>query len=93
MIKRLDLHDSFPQPSGNLPHDARNEGQAPEVTPQGQLAQEEYPKYEVNNRIMRNWEDALLYWSIYGGVLMEKLDHMTPWHVLLDSAHGDGTIS
>ena len=46
MTSRLDLHDSFPQPSGNIPHNVRNEGQAPEVTPQGQLAS----KYNVNKR-------------------------------------------
>jgi hypothetical protein len=64
----------------NEKHNEANEGQAQEITAQGQLAG--YPKYEVNNRIMRNWEDALQYFTVYGGVIMEKLDHMTPWHVL-----------
>jgi hypothetical protein len=41
-----------------------------------------YPKYEVNDRPMRDWEDAQMYWQVYGGTLMEKIDWMTPWHVL-----------
>ena len=41
-----------------------------------------YPKYEVNHKAMQGWEDALMYWTVYGGLLMEKLDAMTPWHVL-----------
>jgi hypothetical protein len=45
----------------------------------------EFPKYEVNDRPMPNWEYALMYWQVYGGVLMEKLDAMTPWHVLQTS--------
>jgi hypothetical protein len=44
-----------------------------------------YPKYEVNGRSMRDWEDAQMYWRVYGGVLMEKIDAMTPWHVLCSS--------
>ena len=39
-------------------------------------------KYTVNNRVCTSYEDANLYWQVYGGVLMEKIDHMTPWHVL-----------
>jgi hypothetical protein len=49
-----------------------------------------YPKYEVNHKVMRDWNDALFYWMVYGGVLMEKLDVMTPWHVLR-STEGDLT--
>jgi hypothetical protein len=41
-----------------------------------------YPKYEVNGKVMRDYDDARLYFAIYGGVMMEKLDCMTPWHVL-----------
>jgi hypothetical protein len=41
-----------------------------------------YPKYEVNRRPMRDWEDAKIYLQVHGGTLMEKIDAMTPWHVL-----------
>ena len=44
-----------------------------------------YPKYEVNGKVMRDWTDAFRYWSVYGGVMMQKLDSMTPWHVLHSS--------
>ena len=38
-------------------------------------------RYTVNGRIMRDYQDALLYWEARGGVLMEKLDGL-PAHVL-----------
>lgn len=41
-----------------------------------------YPKYEVNRRVFPTYEDALVYWEVHGGILMQKLDSMTPWHVL-----------
>jgi acyl-CoA hydrolase len=44
--------------------------------------EQEKPRYTVNGRIMRDYEDANLYWQVYGGTLMEKLDRMTPAHVL-----------
>jgi hypothetical protein len=45
-----------------------------------------YPRYEVNHRPIRNRKDAQMYWQVYGGVLMEKIDAMTPWHVLQTKA-------
>ena len=41
-----------------------------------------YPKYEVDRRRMRDLEDAQMYLEVHGGTLMEKIDAMTPWHVL-----------
>jgi hypothetical protein len=41
-----------------------------------------YPKYTVNGRIMKDYNDASDYWTVHGGVMMEKLDNMTPAHVL-----------
>ena len=38
-------------------------------------------RYTVNHRIMRDYEDANLYWQVHGGVLMEKIDGL-PAHVL-----------
>src|SRR5271154_398921 len=41
-----------------------------------------YPKYTVNGRIMKDYNDASDYWTVHGGTMMEKLDQMTPAHVL-----------
>jgi hypothetical protein len=65
-----------------ITHNTQNEGQSPEVSTMIQISRAQYPKYEVNGKVMRDYNDARLYFSIYGGVMMEKLDQMTPWHVL-----------
>ena len=45
--------------------------------------QAQYPQYTVNRHVFgTDYATANLYWHVYGGILMEKLDHMTPWHVL-----------
>jgi acyl-CoA hydrolase len=49
-----------------------------------------YPQYTVDGKVMRDYEDANLYWTVYGGVLMQKLDQMTPWHVLQTKAANNG---
>lgn len=41
-----------------------------------------YPQYTVNGRVMLDYQDANLYWQVYGGTMMQKIDCMTPWHVL-----------
>ena len=42
-----------------------------------------YPQYTVNGfKFGSDYKTANQYWLIHGGVLMEKLDTMTPWHVL-----------
>ena len=42
-----------------------------------------YPQYTVNGKKFgTDYETANMYWKIHGGVLMEKIDHMTPSHVL-----------
>ncbi len=42
-----------------------------------------YPQYTVNGRTFgKDYETANMYWQLRGGVLMEKLDSMTPAHVL-----------
>jgi hypothetical protein len=42
-----------------------------------------YPQYEVNRKVFgTDYATANLYWQANGGILMEKLDAMTPWHVL-----------
>ena len=42
-----------------------------------------YPQYTVNHKIFgSDYATANLYWSDRGGVLMEKIDYMTPAHVL-----------
>ena len=52
-----------------------------ESTAQPKPAQ--YPQYTVNGHVFgTEYQSANLYWSVYGGVMMEKLDCMTPWHVL-----------
>ena len=42
-----------------------------------------YPQYEVNRKVFgTDYTTASMYWQLHGGILMEKLDHLTPWHVL-----------
>lgn len=42
-----------------------------------------YPKYTVNGKTFgTDYDQANMYWQANGGTLMEKLDSMTPWHVL-----------
>ena len=42
-----------------------------------------YPQYEVNRKVFgTDYATANLYWQANGGILMEKLDAMTSWHVL-----------
>ena len=41
-----------------------------------------YPYWTVKNREFQAFEEALQYWQMYGGALMEKLDSMTPAYVL-----------
>jgi len=43
----------------------------------------QYPQYTVNGKKFgTDYETANMYYKVNGGVLMEKLDPMTPWHVL-----------
>ena len=43
----------------------------------------QYPQYEVNHKVFgQDYATANIYWQLNGGILMEKLDSMTPWHVL-----------
>lgn len=55
---------------------AESLARAKTAAPQG------YPKYTVNGRIMKDYKDANDYWTVHGGTMMEKLDNMTPAHVL-----------
>ena len=42
-----------------------------------------YPQYEVNRKVFgTDYTTASMYWQLHGGILMEKLDHLTPWYVL-----------
>ena len=71
-----------PEPAQALPpcacmYGANKMGAAYNPRPEGK-----YPSYTVNGRIMRGYEDANQYWQVHGGVMMEKLDAMTPAHVL-----------
>jgi len=43
-------------------------------------------RYTVNGKMFGcDYATANVYWQIHGGILMEKLDSMTPWHVLRES--------
>ena len=45
--------------------------------------QVKYPQYIVNGLLFgSDYQLANLYWHVQGGILMEKLDGYTPWHVL-----------
>lgn len=47
------------------------------------MATAQYPQYTVNGKTFgSDYETANMYWQNHGGTLMEKLDHMTPAHVL-----------
>lgn len=42
-----------------------------------------YPQYTVNGKMFgSDYKTANMYWQLNGGDLIEKLDHMTPAHVL-----------
>jgi hypothetical protein len=42
-----------------------------------------FPRYNVNGKDFgTSYELANMYWQVNGGTLMEKLDQMTPSHVL-----------
>jgi len=45
-----------------------------------------YPQYTVNGRKFATYEEANFYWQAKGGTLMEKLDALTPAHVLQQTA-------
>jgi hypothetical protein len=43
-----------------------------------------YPRYTLNGRYS-TWDEVVMFWRAYGRhscVVMEKLDRLTPWHVL-----------